>query len=188
MRAFHPIGGAARDRHERGMECGGRGRLARRARRTRTAKLCGPDIPTLMSSFAAIRKATVANKPGHRGEHRAAVNTIAQGMSMFRLTWSDYACVLTFIAHKAAGAAKHPAFPAPSVFRATVQSQNSDADRAAGMTSCVIGDRVGWAKRPRPPKLQHAKAEACPPIWMRWARRWRAFATPYELSSFRARA
>jgi hypothetical protein len=99
--------------------------VAWRAMPARTAKLCGPDAPTLASSLvmamsalrvrhAGIHKATVANKPGHRGERRAAVNTIAQGMSMFRLTWSDYACVLAFIAHKAAGAAKHPAFPAPS--------------------------------------------------------------------------
>jgi hypothetical protein len=36
----------------------------------RTAKSCGPDAPTLASSFAEgnFRKATVANKPGHRGE------------------------------------------------------------------------------------------------------------------------
>jgi hypothetical protein len=58
--------------------------VARRAMRARTAKPCGPDIPTLMSSFAAIRKAMVANKPGHQGERGAAVNTIAQGMPMFR--------------------------------------------------------------------------------------------------------
>jgi hypothetical protein len=55
-------------------------------------------------------------KPGHQEERGAAVNTIAQGMSMFRLSCSDYACVLFNIAHKAAGAVKHPAFPAPSDF------------------------------------------------------------------------
>jgi len=36
----------------------------------RTAKSCGPDAPTLASSLAVmIRGATVAIKPGHRGEH-----------------------------------------------------------------------------------------------------------------------
>jgi len=31
-----------------------------------TAKACGPDAPTLASSLADIREATVARKPGHR--------------------------------------------------------------------------------------------------------------------------
>src|SRR5258708_7898822 len=57
-------------------------RLARRRTMlSRTAKSCGPDAPTLASSFAEardgptgpdsppIRKATVAKEPGHRGEH-----------------------------------------------------------------------------------------------------------------------
>jgi hypothetical protein len=36
----------------------------------RTAKSCGPDAPTLASSSreASFLGATVANKPGHRGE------------------------------------------------------------------------------------------------------------------------
>ena len=38
---------------------------------TRTAKPCGPDAPTLASSSweASFSGATVARKPGHRGEH-----------------------------------------------------------------------------------------------------------------------
>jgi hypothetical protein len=32
-----------------------------------------------------ILRAMAANKPGRQGEHGAAVNTIAQGVSMFRL-------------------------------------------------------------------------------------------------------
>ena len=52
--------------------------------KSRTAKSCGPDTPTLVSSFAeAIPQATVARKPGHRtghrGEHEVTVKTIAQG-------------------------------------------------------------------------------------------------------------
>jgi len=47
---------------------------------SRTAKSCGPDAPTLASSFAeAIPQATVAKEPGHRGEHEVTVKTIAQG-------------------------------------------------------------------------------------------------------------
>jgi len=37
-------------------------------RSLRTAKSCGPDVSTLASSFADIRKATVTKKPDHRGE------------------------------------------------------------------------------------------------------------------------
>jgi hypothetical protein len=49
-------------------------------RRMRTAKSCGPDAPTLASSWrGVIRVATVANKPGHRGEHEGNRKTIAQG-------------------------------------------------------------------------------------------------------------
>jgi hypothetical protein len=43
---------------------------ARRMALSRTAKSCGPDAPTLASSSreASFLGATVANKPGHRGE------------------------------------------------------------------------------------------------------------------------
>ena len=62
--------GAFRDRHERrardAMDAGG---AADESAYLRTAKSCGPDAPTLASSFAeATPRATVANKPGHRGE------------------------------------------------------------------------------------------------------------------------
>jgi hypothetical protein len=38
-------------------------------RRLRTAKSCGPDAPTLVSSWRSYPLTTVARKPGHRGEH-----------------------------------------------------------------------------------------------------------------------
>jgi len=37
----------------------------------RTAKSCGPDAPTLASSWRNYPLTTVAKKPGHRGEHEA---------------------------------------------------------------------------------------------------------------------
>ena len=46
------------------------GGVARRAAPARTAKSCGPDAPTLVSSWwKTIPLMTVANKPGHRGEY-----------------------------------------------------------------------------------------------------------------------
>src|SRR5271167_2235287 len=61
-----------------GAGCGGRGSAARRAALTRTAKSCGSDTPTLVSSFAGmIRVTTVAKEPGHREEHEISRKTIA---------------------------------------------------------------------------------------------------------------
>ena len=74
----HPVPhrGAYRDRHERGMGCGGRGSVLRamesqggsmrpvsdyqasgREMLQRTAKSCGPDAPTLASSLAEVLSA-----------------------------------------------------------------------------------------------------------------------------------
>ena len=44
------------------------GTLETRALPLRTAKSCGPDTPTLASSLRQHPQATVARKPGHRGE------------------------------------------------------------------------------------------------------------------------
>jgi hypothetical protein len=48
----------------------------------RTAKSCGPDAPTLVSSSreASFLGMTVAKKPGHRGEREVTVKTIARGI------------------------------------------------------------------------------------------------------------
>src|ERR1700720_1996137 len=72
----HPTRGAYRDRHGRGVGCGGRGSVLRamgsqggffesvsdqqhadERRFSRTAKSCGPDAPTLASSFAEFKSA-----------------------------------------------------------------------------------------------------------------------------------
>src|SRR6516225_3932580 len=73
---------------------------------------------------------------------RISGQTIAQGMSMFGFICGDYTCVLSTLAHKAAGAAKHPAFPAPSL-RARAGSCMTRAKRAAGMRMHVSNRRVG---------------------------------------------
>jgi hypothetical protein len=62
--------GVSRSSRTLGAGCDGRGSDARRAALLRTAKSCGPDAPTLASSFVErSAQATVTNKPGHRGEH-----------------------------------------------------------------------------------------------------------------------
>ena len=66
--------GVSRSSRTLGAGCGGRGGVRRakargRMTHSRTAKSCGPGAPTLVSSLQGDLQATVARKPGHRGEH-----------------------------------------------------------------------------------------------------------------------
>jgi hypothetical protein len=70
---FRSARGAYRHRHERWARNAMDVLALRGERRVkRTAKSCGPDAPTLASSFAGSNshEATVATKPGHRGRAR----------------------------------------------------------------------------------------------------------------------
>jgi hypothetical protein len=58
---------------------------------------------------------TEARKPGLRGEHEGNRNTVARGVpDCFGVPVVTYARMLLLFAYEAAGAQKHPAFPAPS--------------------------------------------------------------------------
>src|SRR5258705_1278804 len=46
----------------------------------RTAKSCRSDAPRPASSLREEARATVSNKPGHRGEREVSRKTIARGM------------------------------------------------------------------------------------------------------------
>src|SRR5437879_4991989 len=85
----------------------------------RTAKPCGPDAPTLASSWRSDPQAMVARKPGHQGERVISRRTIAQGRPECSANlWRLRSCAFLF-ACEAAGAASTRAFPAPSIFRGT---------------------------------------------------------------------
>ena len=72
--------GAARDRHERAVGCGGREVRERRVRMTRTAKSCGPDAAVLASSWQKQASAGDGGKRAvHRGEHEVSRQATAQG-------------------------------------------------------------------------------------------------------------
>src|ERR1700742_4136099 len=61
----------------------------------RTAKSCGPDPPTLGSSFAGrFAERRWLSSPVHRGERGAAVNTIARGMPVVPAEPVLLACVM----------------------------------------------------------------------------------------------
>jgi hypothetical protein len=73
-----PTRGALRGRHGRrerdavDAAASGARRACGRMMLKRTAKSCGPDAPTLVSSWRSNPSMTVANKPGHRGEHEGS--------------------------------------------------------------------------------------------------------------------
>jgi hypothetical protein len=78
--------------------CDGRVGRARRARSVRTAKACGPDLPTLGSSPAGrFRRATEAIKPGLRGERAISGKPSRRECRNVRRTCRDLrACIPSF--------------------------------------------------------------------------------------------
>jgi hypothetical protein len=88
-------------------------------------------------SCGTFRKATVTNKVMDTGESTEQPLTPSRReCRLFGFTCVDYTCVLFAIAHKAAGAAKHPAFPAPSFLR--VMFCTTRADHAAGVPNRAL--------------------------------------------------
>ena len=112
----HPMRGAARDRHERAVGCGGREACERRAQAVRTAKPCGPGAPTLASSWreASFLGAMVARKPGHQGERGISCKPSRREG---RIASAEPVCSCAFFCAfctRDRGCSAHPAFPAPS--------------------------------------------------------------------------
>src|SRR5271169_5396729 len=85
----------------------------------RTAKSCGPDTPTLVSSFRRFSPAgaTVAKKPGRRGEHEISRKPCAGNAGSVRCDRGDYARMLFLFCMRGCGRNVRPVFPAPSVIR-----------------------------------------------------------------------
>src|SRR6201995_727665 len=92
----------------------------------------------------------VANKPGHQGEPGGSRNTIAQGMSD-----SSGEPVVTnaraiYHTTRGCGCTGHPAFPAPSSFRAEVFSKNPGKSRRGIEKPYPIVPARRHASRSRP--------------------------------------
>src|ERR1700744_1027744 len=89
-------------------------RMRGRVGRKRTAKSCGPDLPTLRSSLPEMtgRRGSLSS-PALRGEHDAAVKTIAQGMPDVSAYPRFLTRVLSTLVREAAGAksARHSLRP-----------------------------------------------------------------------------
>jgi hypothetical protein len=109
--------------------------VARRAGSRRTAKSCGPDLPTLGSSLVVmIREATEANKPGTPRRARIRRKPLRRE-GMFRRTCGD--CRLRFLLQAGHGCGQHPAFLAPSIFSRDNDRCITRAFRAAGMLNHI---------------------------------------------------
>src|SRR5438270_10807936 len=69
----------------------------RRTLLARTAKPCGPDAPTLASSWRSNPQATVARKPGHRGELGISRKPLRrQGRIVSANLWRRRSCAFLF--------------------------------------------------------------------------------------------
>ncbi len=68
-------------RHGRGAGCGGRGGALDGRCLQRTAKTCGPDTPTLVSSLRSDPRNDGGKKADHRGEHGISRKPLRAGMS-----------------------------------------------------------------------------------------------------------
>src|SRR5258705_902760 len=93
----------------------------------------------LASSLREDARATVSNKPGHRGEREVSRKTIARGMpGDFRCDRGDYARVFVFITHEAAGASSARHSLRPLNFRRRDVFGKPRADRAARSRNCAL--------------------------------------------------
>jgi hypothetical protein len=106
----------------------------------RTAKSCGPDAPTLTSSWRMYPPTTVATKPGHRGARRKPLKPLRAGRpGDSGDTCSDYARVL-FCLHPRLRVQLAPGVPHALIFGRMDQARPGcfaprDRERAAGRKS-----------------------------------------------------
>jgi len=134
----HPMRGAARDRHERAVGCGGREACERRAQAVRTAKPCGPGAPTLASSSqeAKFSRAMVARKPGHQGERGVSRKPPRREG---RIASAEPVCSCAFfvcLGTRDRGCSAHPVFPAPSWFLGRRSTHSPGASRRGNAVAC----------------------------------------------------
>jgi hypothetical protein len=146
----HRGGGSRSSRTRDGMRWT-RAALLTRALCLRTAKSCGPDAPTLASSFAeAIPRGDggkQARSPGRA--RRKPLKPLRGECRVFRCDRGDYACVLFYFAHKAAGAssARHSLRP---LIRGRDVSGKTRARGAARSRRCIPTSLRGAPRRSNP--------------------------------------
>jgi hypothetical protein len=103
-----------------------------RRRRSR----CCPDAG--IKPAEAILPMTVANKPGHRGEHEGSRKTIARGMPGNPGVTVVTTLVCFLLCTRGCGRIRRPAFPAPSSFRGQRFTHNLGASRRENADLCLM--------------------------------------------------
>src|ERR1700756_3980844 len=108
------------------------GGAADESARSRTAKTCGPDAPTLVSSLRSDPRNDGGKKADHRGEHGISRKPLRAGMSGDFRWLAVNTRVHTYypMRTRGCGCIGRPAFPTPSVFRAEINCKPR-AHRAA---------------------------------------------------------
>jgi hypothetical protein len=116
--------GASRSSRTLGAGCGGRVDDARRAALTRTAKSCGPDAPTLASSFRGLfpRKRRWQKSPVTGESTKETVKTIAQGRPDCFGEPVVTMLVCFFISHARLRVHRAPGFPCALCFQRVVRT------------------------------------------------------------------
>jgi hypothetical protein len=139
IRSSHPMRGAARDRHERAVGCGDAMAANDECRRCvrKSRVVLAPRRWCQACSSGA--RATVARKPGRRGEH-GIIRKASRRESRIASA-ALYARVRVFVqvCTRDRGCSAHPAFPAPSFFLEGVNQCKARAHGAARMRRCACG-------------------------------------------------
>jgi hypothetical protein len=131
-------------------------RWTRARRQTTAARADGQAVWSRRSEAGAKFAETIRGRRwqpshGHRGEHGAAVKTIAQGRPGIWLTCGAAACF--FCCTRTMGISRCPVFPAPSHCQRVSSSQGSDASGAARLRGLgyLTSDTTGKLLAAHPP-------------------------------------
>jgi hypothetical protein len=136
-----------------GAGCGGRGNITRRMILLRTAKPCGPDTPTLVSSpsEASFLGVTVARKPGRRGEHDISRKAIAQGMPECSVCTCMLVCAFSLChLHTRPRVQRAPGVPCALCFQRVASCTNPGATRRGNAKACLDSSLRGAKRRSNP--------------------------------------
>ncbi len=133
VRTVPPLRGAARERHGRGVGCGGRKGGARRATPKRTAKSCGPDAPTLASRSRSLLASDGGKKARSPGRSRISrKNHCVGNAGCFRCLRCEYSCAYSNTkAHTRLRVHRAPGIPCALCFSRDMLAASLGRNRAA---------------------------------------------------------
>jgi hypothetical protein len=139
IRPSRPIRGALRNVNSVGRDAVDADAPIDERRVTRTAKSCGPDTPTLVSSSQLRSAGDGGYQARYTGEHEDKPSKPLRREC--RIASAEpvcsCACFFVHVCTRDRGCSVHPVFPAPSVWRVKEISGKARAKRAARSRNCV---------------------------------------------------